>query len=857
MKAKKIQSVRLSRHVSPQRYQIMLKPDLTNFVFEGEETIFFKLTKATKQITLHAKDIKIGSAEIVGAWAGKISYKVKAETATLSFPKTIRPGKHKLKLSFTGRLNDQLRGLYRSQYQHKGETKHLAVSQFEATDARRAFPCFDEPAHKAIFDVTVMIPQHLTAVSNTIETDIQHHDNGLKVVKFAPTPKMSTYLLAFIIGEMEFIEGKTKNGVLVRVFTTPGKKHQAKFALQVAIDTLEFFNKYFDIPYPLPVLDMLAIPDFAAGAMENWGAVTYRETALLVDEQHTPLVNKQYVAHVIAHELTHQWFGNLVTMEWWTHLWLNEGFATYMSYAALDKLFPQWHMWTQFIFQDFGHALRADALKTTHPIEVEVHHPSQIDEIFDAVSYNKGASVIRMLADYLGEKDFRDGLRYYLKKHSYKNTSTVHLWEAFEKISGKPVRHIMNRWTKQDGFPVVSIKSTGHSLRLEQRRFFSSAVTKASTNDRTLWPIPVKLALASGKSVYSMLQSKHTLVPLKRSADHVKLNSEEVGFYISHYEPEMLEALHAPLNTLALKQDDRMGIIRDAFALTQAGEMSVIEALKLAEQYSNELSYNVWVEILSGFGEVDDLLAGSSAQSLFNRFVLESMRKIKHKVNWQPRANESNNITLLRGLILKALGEYGDKATIARAQKIFRKAKKPQDIHPDIRSVVYYLAARNGNLKDHKRIAELYKNTDVHEEKNRLGRALVMFKQPQLLKRSLNFVFSKHVRLQDAPFVYIFGWNNQQAWPLLWNFVQGNWSMLLERYGQGGRMLSYMIKPLSSYADPKAALSIQKFLKTHQIPSTRMATVQTLEKLQGHLAWRKRDRKPLEKFLQRRYNNRK
>lgn len=853
----KQKTVRLPTHVIPERYQIMLKPDLETFVFEGQETIFFKLLKPTKQITLHAKDLKISSAEVLAnhkgqkdLWAAKISYQPKAETATFTFPKSVQPGKHQLKLSFTGILNDQLRGLYRSKYDHKGQPKHLAVSQFEATDARRAFPCFDEPAQKAIFDVTVMIPQHLTAVSNTIETAVEHHDNGLKVVKFAPTPKMSTYLLAFIIGEMEFLEGKTKDGVLVRVFTTPGKKHQAKFALEVAIKTLEFFNKYFDIPYPLPVLDMLAIPDFAAGAMENWGAVTYRETALLVDEAHTPLINRQYVAHVIAHELTHQWFGNLVTMEWWTHLWLNEGFATYMSYAAVDHLFPQWQMWTQFVYQDFGNALEADALKTTHPIEVEVHHPSQIDEIFDAVSYNKGASAIRMLADYLGEKDFRDGLRYYLKKHSYKNTSTVHLWEAFEKISHKPVRHIMNRWTRQAGYPQVSVRDVGDALELTQNRFFLSAVTKAKVDDKTLWPVPVKLSSDHKTPLYTLFQERKTRVPLPGKLDYVKVNSNEVGFYVTKYEPVMLRALHEPLRQGKLSQNDRMGIIRDALALNQAGELPARELLSLIEQYQNDPSYNVWVEVMSGLTEIDALLAGSHNRPAYHRYILRLLNRIRRQVDWQPKAGESNNLTLLRALTLAALGQYGDPSTIKRAKAIFRKTKNASKAHPDIRAVAYYVTAQNGTQKEYEQFLRLYRQTDIHEEKNRLARALTLFPQATLIKRTLKFLFSAEVRMQDAPFLFIFAWRNQQAWPHLWRFLQDNWPMLLKRYGQGGRMLSYMLKPMAQYTDPKVAPQIKKFLHTHQIPSTAMATAQALEKLDSNLAWRGRDRKQLEQFVQ-------
>jgi len=328
-------SHRLPTFVKPERYKIMLKPNLETFIFEGEEAIYLVLEKSTKVITLHSVDLEIESVEWVHKnhelWAGKIKYNKKSETATFIFAKSLEKGKGELRLKFKGLLTDKMRGFYRSKYTHEGLDKHLATTQFESTDARRAFPCFDEPAQKAIFDVTLMIPAKTVAISNTLETSVKEHESGYQIVEFAPTPKMSTYLLAFIIGDFEYIEGKRGNGDVVRVFTTPGKKDQAKFALDVAVKCMKFYEEYFDIDYPLPVLDMIAIPDFAAGAMENWGAVTYRESTLLIDEEKSSSANKQWVAMVIAHELAHQWFGNLVTMEWWTHLWLNEGLQALLN----------------------------------------------------------------------------------------------------------------------------------------------------------------------------------------------------------------------------------------------------------------------------------------------------------------------------------------------------------------------------------------------------------------------------------------------------------------------------------------------------------------------------------------------
>src|SRR3989338_2676344 len=313
---------------------------------------------------------------------------------------------------------------------------------------------------------------------------------------------MSTYLLAFIVGDFEYIEGKSEDGTLVRVFTTPGKKDQAKFALEVAKKCMDFYEDYFKIAYPLPVLDLIAIPDFAAGAMENWGAVTYRESTILVEEEKSSVGNKQWVALVIAHELAHQWFGNLVTMEWWTHLWLNEGFASFIEYLAIDHIFPDWDIWTQFVSTEMADAFSLDALKNTHPIEVEVGHPAEISEIFDKVSYSKGASVLRMLWKYLGEKDFQKGLQHYLKRHAYGNAQTEDLWKALEEVSGKPVGKFMKNWTSKAGHPVINVKIKNQKSKIElrQSRFFSSPISKRQTEDDTIWAIPLNNYLIDRKT---------------------------------------------------------------------------------------------------------------------------------------------------------------------------------------------------------------------------------------------------------------------------------------------------------------------------------------------------------------------
>ncbi|MFH1535775.1 MAG: M1 family metallopeptidase, partial [Patescibacteria group bacterium] len=610
-------ALRLPVHVKPERYKIMLKPDLNEFTFTGEEIIYLSLDKPTKQITLHSVDLEIESAE-----ASKISYDKKTETVTLTFPKTLPKGKREIKLIFKGILNDKMRGFYRSKYSKDGNEKYLATTQFESTDARRAFPCFDEPHQKAIFDVTLMIPKGHTAISNTIESDIKEHESGYQIIEFAPTPKMSTYLLAFIVGEFEYIEGESGKGKTVRVFTMPGKKEQAKFALDVAIKCLDFYEDYFGIDYPLPVLDLVAIPDFAAGAMENWGAVTFRESTLLFDETISSSANKQWVALVIAHELAHMWFGNLVTMKWWNDLWLNEGFACYIEFLAIDEIYPEFDVWTQFVSTEMADAFALDSLKNTHPIEVNVQDPAEISEIFDDVSYSKGASIIRMLAQYLGYNDFQRGLQRYLKKHAYGNAETFDLWQVLEEVSGKPVAKIMANWTGKAGHPVIRVKRKGESGKLEltQNRFFSSPISKKESKDNTVWSIPIRI-----KNQELRIMDKKTITIPKTEE---KLNEGEVSLVRVDYPKNYL------MGFKKLSAPDRLGLIRDSFDLAESGNSPTTLALELALNYKEENDYTVWSELTGKISKLDSLLAYESVYEQFRNYGRKIYGRIAKKMGW-------------------------------------------------------------------------------------------------------------------------------------------------------------------------------------------------------------------------------
>ena len=853
-------AVVLPETARPSKYRIKLQPDLKNFTFDGEQSVDLLILEATSTIVLNSIDLEISNTTLHANGTTLTSKSVTidkdAETATLDFGETIQPGDARLEMVFTGELNDKLMGFYRSEYTSQdGETRYLATTQFEPTDARRAFPCWDEPAKKATFEVTLVFSDEYQAVSNTPVVEEAVPGPGLKSVRFAETPIMSTYLLVFIVGNLTSIEERAAGGTTVGVWTTPGKEDQASFALDTSVKLLSYFNEYFGIPYPLPKLDHIAIPDFAAGAMENWGAVTYRETALLVDPDNSSAGTRQRVAEVIAHEMAHMWFGDLVTMEWWDDLWLNESFASWMGNKAVDWLFPEWEMWTQFVNMDTNRALSLDGLKNSHPIEQAVKNPAEVSQLFDAISYSKGASVIRMLENFLGEESFRKGLNRYLSSHMYDNARTEDLWSALETESGRPVTAIMDSWVKQMGYPVLQVESdrTGGqtTLSVTQERFvydrFLGDGEPDSDSDNEVWRVPVSASQGSEESAVTVMEGRQTQIDVPGSGDGwVKLNPLQTGFFRVNYSTEDWQRLVPAIESLELHATDRLGVQNDAYALSRAGLLPVTQFLSLAQAYKNEGDASVWSDLASNLRDIEQLISDEAIHPAYQGFAREIFGPAARKIGWEPKSGEGHLDALLRSTVLSQAGSYHDPDVTAQASERFQKYLQDREtLAPNLRGVVFALAAQSGGKDVYDQIWGLEGETDLAEEKIRLLMSLTRFQRPELLNSTLADSLSAKVRSQDSITLVAGVAANPKGRDLAWEFVKDNWAEFDRRYGGGGFGLMRLVSICSHFNSQEKADEVDSFFAEHPAPAAERTIRQALERVRLNIKWLEQNRQEL------------
>ena len=858
----KSNAVSLPADVRPVEYRLTLEPDLSTFTFKGTETVAVEVLSPTSRLVLNCIEIAVQSCRITreGGFdlaAADIEYDASEETVTFTFESELEPGPADLHLEFTGELNDKLRGFYRSQYKGvDGEERYLATTQLEATDARRAFPCWDEPALKAVFDVTLVVPSDLTAISNMPVASETEARPGVRAVRYDKTPIVSTYLLAFIVGDLDSIEHRDAGGTLHRVWTTRGKVEQGRFALETSVRLLEYLNDYFGIPYPLPKLDHIAIPDFAAGAMENWGAVTYRETALLVDPDNSSAGTRERVASVVAHEMAHMWFGDLVTMAWWNDLWLNESFASWMGNKAVDHLYPEWDMWTQFVTDDTNRGLSLDGLKSSHPVEQEVSSAAEIGQLFDEISYSKGGAILRMLEQYLGDEPFRAGLNLYLTRNEYGNARTTDLWEALGEASGEPVSEMMHTWVNQTGHPVleVEVRRTEGSIdvALSQKRFLYEHVVEPVVDDGTLWHAPVGVRTASDAQARTTLMTEPsgsvTVEPASYgSADEwIKVNPLQTGFFRVKYPPEELARLRGPIESGVLPAADRLGIQNDAYALMRSGHIPATEFLSTAEAYRGESDASVCEDLALNLGGLDSLLWDEPFYGEFEIFARGIFLSIAERIGWDARPHEGHRDVLLRSTVLAQAGGYGDRATLDEASARFAAyAADPSSTPADIRGVVFNLAARTGDVSTYDTMWRLQEEAAMEEETVRLLLALGRFTRRDLLERTLEVSLSSAVRSHNTVSVVMSVAGNRLGRDLAWEFVKDNWSEFDRRYGDGEFILSRLVSITSRFTTPEREADVEGFFKDHPTPSVDRSIRQSLERIRINAAWLARNREGL------------
>ncbi len=837
-----LDSFRLPKHVVPTDYVIKLFPNPTGKSgrFRGEETIAVTVKEATKVVALNVCDITIQKVRITRdgkSIVGKVTVNKENEVATITFPKQIAVGDWKLHLSFIGSHNQALRGFYKSTWEDaSGKTHTIVTTQHEATEARKTFPCFDEPAFKATFKVSLVIDKKLVALSNGRNIKETSISRRRKVVEFARTPKMSTYLTCFIVGEFESSEPAFVNGKEIRIWCVPGKKHMTSWALKCAVRGIEWFEDYFGVPYfGGDKIDHVAIPDFEAGAMENTGCVTYREEALLCDEATAAHDELESIAVTVLHEESHFWFGDLVTMDWWNGLWLNESFATFMENLCLAMWKPEWKIWDGFGGMRAA-ALRIDGLKSTHPIEMPVNHPDEVDELFDAISYNKGGSVLDMIHQYIGFETFRKGISIYLSRHGLSNTQTGDLWDALEEAcraegSDIPVRRIMDAWVFTPGHPVVSVlrgEKPG-TIKVSQQQFqFISEEPSTS-----LWPIPliIKTKTASGEIVKQtvLLDTADATIEVGESFQWVKLNAGGSGVHRVRYSSELALALTANVQE-NLSVIERFNLVNDAWAGVRAGLSTSIEFLQMVPSFAGESDPTVFGVILSALGVMHRILPEDKRQPL--KHIIRGVAKPTFdRLGWAPVVGETIQTTQLRASLFSTLGTTCEDLEVrAKAEELFASwLKDKASVDPNLVGTFVNILAYFGDEARYEEFKKLFKNAKTPSDTNTFLYSLSSFRTLDLLKRTLDFSFTDEVSVQDSPYLFASLLGNKYSQDFAWNYLRDNWEKVKTAFPTN--MVPGIARACVSLDTSARATEVREFFAAHEVKAGAMAVAQMLEQL--------------------------
>ena len=842
---------RLPRDVLPDRYDIVIEPHIDEARFVGEVVISATVQAPVDSIMLNAAELECTEATLrqgdrtVGA---DISFDPDTERMMLrpADGSRLEPGNLQIACTFAGVLNDQLRGFYRSTFvDEAGETQTIATTQFESTNARRAFPCFDEPDLKAVFGVTMIVPAGLMAVSCGEVVSSETLPDGRRRDTFADTMQMSTYLMAFIVGDLEATDPVDVGGVPLRIVHVRGKSALTSFGLEAGAFALAWLVDYYGIDYPGSKVDLIAVPDFAFGAMENMGAITFRETLLLADPQKATTAELLRIVDVVAHELAHMWFGNLVTMDWWNGIWLKEAFATFMQVATTDAFRPEWKRWDEFCIER-GAAFDVDALSSTRPIEYEVISPADAEGMYDVLTYEKGAAVVRMLEQYLGPDRFAVGVQHYLERHSYANTTTTDLWDALETSSGEPVRSVMDGWIFKGGYPILSVERDAGGLRVSQQRFTYGGdapdAASAEQSEGELWSVPVmvRARLAGTGTVERrfLLSGASTVVDLGGPVSWAVVNSGGHGYYRVRYGGDLLGAV-ARQALEVLDPIERYGLVDDTYAAVVAGDASAAEFIELVTDLGLETDLHVWQRMIGGLKGLH-AIAEPSGRAALEVLIRDLATTALGVLGFEPQPGEPDLDRELRGVLFEAAGGRGrDDLVRTRAREIFETSiGNGAAVEPNLAAAAVQVAAAAGDQTDYERMMDLYRSADTPQSELRYLGALLGFEQRDLFERTLELIATE-VRTQNAPYMLGAAMTHLDWGPVAWKFVRDQWDELTSRFPQNS--IPRMVGGIRGLNTRELADEVEAFFAEHDVPQGALTVAQHIEKMWVNVRLRERE----------------
>ena len=824
---------RLPRNVVPSRYDITIETDLDGSRFRGEEDVAVTVHEATSTIVLNAKeleisDVRVSSADGAAVDVTGVEVDGEAERVTIALAEPLRPGSAVVHLAFAAPLNQRLVGYYRSTYtDEQGVERTIATSHFEATDARRAFPCWDEPDLKAVYGMTLVVKDGITALSNGPEVGRERLDDGRVRVRYADTMTMSTYLVAFVVGPLALTDVVDVDGVPTRIACRPGTEHLTPYALEASAFSLRFFSDYYAIDYPDAKVDHVALPDFAQGAMENLGCITYRETLLLIDPERATQEELVDVVETVAHELAHMWFGDLVTMRWWNGIWLNEAFATFMSYLTVDAFRPDWKTWETFA-RIRANALEIDSLSTTRAIEFPVRSPDEASGMFDTLTYTKGGAVLRMLEQWLGHDRFRDGIRRYLRTHAYGNTETHDLWDALEAETGEPVRRVADAWIFQPGYPAITASLDGDVIRLTQHRMLPS-----DRSDATTWPVPllVKQTLldrpgdGGDRTDPVLVEADGLTLPLAAPDAVVVANARGASFVRVFYDDDLRARLVVALDRLS--PAERQDLVDDAWAAVTAGDADVTSFLDLADGFRDEDELPVWQAILHGLSWCDRFVDGDERER-FRDHVRDLVRPAFDRLGWEAADGESDLTKALRGQLVTALGILGnDPETQAMARELEGEARAGRPVDAQLAASAVEIVAASGTAEDYERFREEVRSASTPQQEQRYLFALPRFRGADVFRRTLADALTD-IRPQDGPFVLARSVAQREHGAEAWAFIREHWDELQARFSPPNVIV--LAAGTRFLTEPETVEDVQSFFADHDIPQSRLVLQQTLER---------------------------